>query len=110
MQALLANVLKLNFLDGYRSYIGGAGFILLGVGMLAVGIMQGTLSEATTGQALAAISAGFGMIGHAGKQDKMINAAQTTASATSATALTSAVPSAIVKASVAVRQQADTTT
>jgi hypothetical protein len=70
VEALLAYGLKMEFLDGYRTYIAGIGFIGLGLYCL---------SQNDVEKGIAAISAGLGLIGHAGKQDKQVEATKASA-------------------------------
>lgn len=72
LEWIFGRVIQLNFLDGKRSYFAGAGFIMLGIGMLANEIASGVYDGNSTDKAIASIFAGLGIIGHAGKQDKII--------------------------------------
>jgi len=99
MGFVLSYIVKMDFLDGYRSYLSGAGFVLGGVGALAYQIGSKTYDNDAMVKAVAAVGTGLAILGRAGKADKMIEAAKTTATATSATALTTASPKAIATAS-----------
>lgn len=100
---VFTHVIKMEFLDGYRSYMSGAGFLLGGLGAVAYQIGSKTYDTDAIEKGFAAVFAGLAILGRAGKADKMIEAARTTASATSATALTQASPNAIMSASKAVQ-------
>lgn len=69
------HVVKQKFIAGYRSYIGGASSILGGVVVILDMAVNGSFSEEKAGIAWAAISFGYAVIGHAGKQEKLLDAA-----------------------------------
>ncbi len=98
MSFILSYVVKMDFLDGYRSYIAGAGFVLGGAAIIANQVAGGVWDDATMEKGLASLFAGFAILGRAGKSDKMIEAAKTTATATSATALSTATKKDILTA------------
>lgn len=66
------HVVKQRFLTGKRSYIGGASAILGGVVLVLDMVVNGTFSEEKAGAAWAAIAFGYAVIGHAGKQEKLL--------------------------------------
>jgi hypothetical protein len=74
-------VVKQKFLTGKRSYVGGASAILGGVVLILDMVVNGTFSEEKAGAAWAAISLGYAVIGHAGKQDKALVTAKATVAA-----------------------------
>jgi hypothetical protein len=67
------HVVKQKFIAGYRSYIGGASAILGGVVLILDMTVNETFSEEKAGAAWAAISFGYAVIGHAGKQEKLLS-------------------------------------
>lgn len=79
---LLRQVVKQEFLKGYRMYFAGASSILGGVVIGLDLLAGGEYSEAKVGMAYAAIVFGYKIIGQAGKQDALI--ATTAASASAA--------------------------
>ena len=68
------HVVKQKFLTGKRSYVGGASAILGGVVLILDMVVNGSFSEEKAGAAWAAISLGYAVIGHAGKQEKLLEA------------------------------------
>lgn len=74
---LFKNVIKMEFLDGYRTYMAGASFVLGGVVVLLnMGVAMANGQEydpAAVEKAIASISVGLGIVGGAGKADKLIN-------------------------------------
>lgn len=84
---ILRQVIKQEFLRGYRMYFAGASSILAGI-ILGLDLLAGgTYTDERAGAALAAIMFGYKIIGQAGKQDALI-----TNSARSATAAVSTPP------------------
>lgn len=96
-------LVKQQFLQGHRSYIAGATSILGAVVIVGDMLVNGTYDETKMGMAWAGFVLGYKIIGDAGKAEKMLEAANTTATATSATALTNASPAAIEAAGSAVQ-------
>lgn len=70
------HVVKQKFLTGKRSYVGGASAILGGVVLILDMVVNGSFSEEKAGAAWAAISLGYAIIGHAGKQEKIAEEAR----------------------------------
>lgn len=66
------HLVKQKFLSGKRSYLGGASAILGGVILVLDMVVNGSFSEEKAGTAWAAISLGYAIIGHAGKQEKLV--------------------------------------
>jgi hypothetical protein len=66
----LGYIVKLDFLDGYRTYLAGAGAIIMGIALVvlaAAGDPRGSIE-----QGVSAILAGLAIIGGGGKIDKLI--------------------------------------
>jgi hypothetical protein len=80
LQALSAwvfnTLVKQKFLDGKRSYIGGASTILGGLIIVLDMVVNGEYSNEKAGAAYAAFALGYTILGHAGKQEKMLEAVQ----------------------------------
>ena len=74
MDFALKYIVKMSFLDGYRSYIAGAGFVLGGAALIANQVATGTYDHDTVEKGLASVLAGFAILGRAGKTDKLIEA------------------------------------
>lgn len=70
---VISYVIKMDWLDGYRSYIAGAGFVVAGVGLIANQVASESYDEATFEKGIASILAGLAILGRAGKTDKLIN-------------------------------------
>ena len=68
---ILEHVIKLSFLDGYRSYLAGSGILLSGAALLLNQVAGGVYDHDTVEKGIAAILAGMAVIGHAGKQEKI---------------------------------------
>lgn len=100
---ILAHVIKMQFLEGYRTYLGGAGMVFGGAALIANQVATTVYDHDTMEKGFALMCAGFVAIGHAGKQDRILLMNKTTATATSATALTSASGPAITTASNAIQ-------
>jgi hypothetical protein len=77
-QLLFKYGIQLHMLDGYRSYLGGAAMLFTGAGLLVNEVSTGVFDADTTTKALGLMGAGLAVIGHAGKQDKIIAATQVT--------------------------------
>lgn len=105
-QFVYSQLIKQEFLSGHRSYIAGASSILGAVVLVLDMLYAGNYDEVKMGMAWAGVTLGYKIIGDAGKQERMIEISKTTASATSATALTQATNRNIATASEAV-QKAD---
>lgn len=71
---VISHVIKMKWLDGYRTYAGGAFFVLTGVGILANQVATGVYDHATFEKGIALIGAGLVAIGGAGKMDKLTDA------------------------------------
>lgn len=65
------HVLKLKFLDGYRTYAAGAFLMLGGLATFAHEFATGTFDSDTTQKAFASVVGGLAIIGAAGKADKI---------------------------------------
>lgn len=70
--SVLAYVVKLEFMDGYRTYAAGVASLLAGLSLLAFAFAGDPRGDVKG--ALEAIVAGVTIIGAAGKADKMIRA------------------------------------
>lgn len=103
MDFILSHIIKMEFLSGFRSYIAGAGFVFSGGALIANQVATGVYDHDTMEKGFASVFAGLAVIGHAGKQEKILQMNKTTATATSATALTSASAPAITTASNAIQ-------
>lgn len=97
-------IIKQEFLSGSRSYIAGASSILGGLVVVTEMLASGNYDEVRMGVAWAAFTLGYKIIGDAGKQEKLLEVAKTTATATSATALTHSNGADIAKAAEAVQK------
>ena len=75
---VLTYVLKLQFLDGYRMYAAGAGFMLAGTAMVLNEVGSGVYDHDTMEKGIASILAGVAIIGKAGKDDKKTAAIRST--------------------------------
>lgn len=73
---IVAQVIRQEFMSGYRTYFAGAGSIAAGLGTAFYVLSTGDYDKEKVGAAIVAIIAGYKMIGDAGKKDKMIEAAQ----------------------------------
>jgi hypothetical protein len=100
-------LVKQEFLSGNRSYIGGALAIMGGVSLIGEMLVAQEYDEAKMAMAWAGLALGYKIIGDAGKQEKLIEVAKTTATATSATALTHSSNTDIMKASETVHADHD---
>jgi hypothetical protein len=69
----ISYVIKLEFLDGYRSYIAGAGMTLTGVGLIANQVATGVYDYDTMEKGVGLVLAGLAVLGHAGKQEKLLD-------------------------------------
>lgn len=76
-------VLRLGFLDGYRLYFLGAASMLAGLGHLALAAAGDARGDIEVGLGL--IGLGWGIIGGAGKADKLIEATNANTLVTAAT-------------------------
>lgn len=74
MDFALTYVVKMHFLDGYRSYLAGAGFVLSGAALMLNQVAGGTYDHDTMEKGFGAVLAGLAILGHAGKQEKLIAA------------------------------------
>ena len=75
---VLAYVLTLEWLNGYRTYIGGAGFIFTGIGTICE-FASNPNADVAHGAILAGVGAifkGIAVIGQAAKQERLIAAAK----------------------------------
>lgn len=66
----ISYVLKLDFLDGYRTTIAGVASMLSGLTLLAFAAAGDPRGDVKTG--MEALLAGMALIGHAGKADKQL--------------------------------------
>lgn len=101
---ILRNIIKQEFLRGYRSYFAGASSILGGVVLMLDMLAGGEYSEERAGFAYALIVLGYGIIGQAGKQDAII---ATTAATATAAITTPPVTVTDIRKMAAVEQVAD---
>lgn len=73
---IIAHVIKMKFLDGYRTYLGGAFFLLTGLGLYLNMAATGVYDQATATKADVMIGAGMTALGLAGKFEKLTEAAK----------------------------------
>lgn len=71
---IISQVIKMKFLDGYRTYLGGAFFLFTGLGLYLNMAASGVYDQATATKADLMIGAGLTGLGLAGKFDKLTDA------------------------------------
>lgn len=71
---VVSYVIKMHWLDGYRSYLAGAGFVLGGAALIANQVATGVYDDDTMEKGIASVLAGLAVLGRAGKTDKLIEA------------------------------------
>lgn len=83
LQFLVNHFVKFTWLDGYKMYGVGASLMFSGLGTLAHAVAVGGFQlDDSTVNAFKLIAAGVGVIGAAGKADKLIAAQAVTTAAT----------------------------
>ena len=73
---VISKILKMDFLDGYRSYLGAAFFLFTGIGLYLNMAATGEYDSTTATKADLMIAAGLTGLGVAGKLDKLTDAAK----------------------------------
>jgi len=68
----LIYLIRLEFLDGYRTVLSGVGSIIFGIALIA--LAAGNDPRGDVKEGIAAIIIGVGIIGHAGKLEKNLQA------------------------------------